>query len=89
MRPLLSSKLPWVNDPVLELWAKPLSEFNKKYSGGIDCFSIHAHPYIVVMKAFIKVPLDSVIHLLKLYTPYWSKQAFLGKNIVRQFYVMT
>ena len=41
------------------------------------------------MKGFIKVQLDSVIHLLKLYTPYWSKQAFLGKNIVRQFYVMT
>ena len=33
-----------VNDPVAESWVKPLSEFNAKYSGGIDYFSIHANP---------------------------------------------
>ena len=27
-----------VNDPVVEMWAKPLWEFNRKYSGGIDCY---------------------------------------------------
>ena len=43
--------------PCARIVEKPLSEFNTKYSGGIDCFSIHADPCIVVMKSSIKVPL--------------------------------
>ena len=57
------SILPSVNDPVAGIWVKPLSEFNAKYSGGIDCFYIHTDPCIVIMKRSVKVPLDLVRHL--------------------------
>ena len=43
------------------MWMKSLFEFNTKYSEGIECFSIHADPCIVIMKTSVKVPLDSVI----------------------------
>ena len=32
-----------VSDPGVEMWAKSLSEFNTKYPGGINCFSVHAN----------------------------------------------
>ena len=51
-----------INDSVVEMQAKPLSEFNKKYFGDIDCFSIHADTCIVIMKSLVKVPQDSVRH---------------------------
>ena len=50
-------------DPLAEVWVKPLSEFNMKYSGGIDCFFIHADPCIMIMKSSVKVQLDLVSHL--------------------------
>ena len=31
------------SDPVVETWAKSLSEFNTKYPAGINSFSIHAN----------------------------------------------
>ena len=50
--------LPPVRNPVVEMLEKSLSEFNPKHPRGINCFSIHAHPCIVIMKISIKVPLD-------------------------------
>ena len=47
---------------VVKMLAKSFSELNTKYSGGIDCCSIHADPCIVIMKSSVKVLLDSVIH---------------------------
>ena len=78
MFPLPRSILPSVSDPVVEMWAKALSEFNRKYSKGTDCFSIHVGPCIVIMKSLVKVSLDSAGHLQKL----------LGENFERQFYLM-
>ena len=75
---LSSSILPSVSDPVVEMWAKQLSEFNSKYSRGIDCFSIHADPCTVMMKSSVKVPLDPA-DVYKNSNHPESKQAFLGK----------
>ena len=61
MFPLLSSILPSVSDSVVEVWAKPVSDFNTKYSGVIDCFSIHADGCMEIMKMLVKVKLDSLI----------------------------
>ena len=36
MPPLPRSILSSVNDPVLEMWAKPLSEFSTRYHGDIN-----------------------------------------------------
>ena len=58
-----SSILQSVSDAVVEMWVKLLSEIHPKYSGGIDCLSIHGKPCIVIMKSSVKVPLDSVRHL--------------------------
>ena len=35
--------LPSVSDPVVEMWAKSLSEFSRKYPGGVNCSSVHAN----------------------------------------------
>ena len=56
--------LPSVSDLVVEMWAKPLSEFNTKYPGGINYFSIHAN--LVIMKILVKVPPYLVRYLQKL-----------------------
>ena len=61
---LPGSILPSINDPVAKMWAKPLSEFNTKYSGGNNWFSIHfSIPCVVIMKSSVKVQLDLVEHL--------------------------
>ena len=39
----LPPRLLSVNDPVLEMWVKSLSEFNTKYARGINCFSVHVN----------------------------------------------
>ena len=63
MFPLPNYILPAVSDLVVEMWAKLLSEFNTKYSGGIEHFSINANARPVIMKSLVKAPLDSVRHL--------------------------
>ena len=45
MFPPPSSILPSINDPVVEMWTKPLSEFNMKYSRDNDSFSIDVDPF--------------------------------------------
>ena len=42
MFPLPRSILPSASNSVVQIREKPFSEFNMKYSGSIDCFSIHA-----------------------------------------------
>ena len=59
---LPSAILLTVSDPVIEMWTKSFSEFKVQFSGGIDCFSIHADPCIVIMKISVKVPLNSDRH---------------------------
>ena len=74
-----------INDPVVEMWAKPLWEFNRKYSGGIDRFSIHADPCIVIMKRSVEVPLDSVRHKNSNHP---ESTSIFRENFVSQFYLM-
>ena len=77
MFPLTSTMLPSVSDTVVEMCTKSLTEFNTKYSGGIDCFFIHADPFIMIMKSLVKVPLDPVRHskliILKVNKHFWAK----------------
>ena len=40
MPPLPRSILSSVNDPVLEMWAKPLSEFSTRYHGDINMVNL-------------------------------------------------
>ena len=60
MFPLPSYILPSVSDPVVDMWVKPLCEFNAKYCGSGYCFSIHAEYCIEIMKSLAKALLDSV-----------------------------
>ena len=81
---LSSFILPSVSDPVV----KPLSEFNTKYFGGIDCFSIRANPCIVIIESLAEVQLDSIRHLLKLKI-ILRVNKHLWENFVCQCYLMT
>ena len=84
---LPSSILPSVSNPVVEIWAKPLSEFNTKYSGVVDCFWIYLDACIVIMKSLVEMPLESVIYKNSNHRE--SEQAFFGGKFCRQFYLMT
>ena len=50
------------SDPVEEMWAKSLSEFNAKYPVGINSFSVHAN-HVLRSKVLAKVPPYSFRHL--------------------------
>ena len=61
---LLKNKyIAFSSDPVVEMWVKPLSDFNTKYPGCINCISIYVDPCIFIMKSLIKVPLNLVRYL--------------------------
>ena len=49
-----NSILPSASDVLVEMWVKPLSEFNTKYSGGIDCVLHSLHPLYLYHENFSK-----------------------------------
>ena len=45
--------MPSLSDPAVEMWEKPLCEFNTKYSEGIDFPCVHANLCIVLMNSSV------------------------------------
>ena len=68
---------PSVSDPVVEIREKSLSEFNTKYPGGINCFSI-------VIINFGKSTTTFIQTFIKTYHSE-SKQTFWGKILYVSF----
>ena len=78
---LPSAILLTVSDPVIEMWTKSFSEFKVQFSGGIDCFSIHAdHEKFGKGTTKFRQTLMTTLIILTL-----NKLKFLGKILFISF----